>query len=132
MIYHRPVIPTGPNMSVTGATQRLMDRSLEMGPSVDADAVRMEGVVDRQNLLIQTLLMILLEKQVIYEDEFREWMEYVDELDGKRDGKVEMADQPTVCPGCGRNSAPGRTKCIWCQHELPREFLVRRPEEPED
>lgn len=87
--------------------------------------------IERQNLMIQTLLMILLEKQVIQEEEFREWLIYVDELDGVRDGRVREDKTPVACPKCHRNSPRTATKCIFCGHEFEVEFLARRPDQPE-
>lgn len=90
----------------------------------------LQGRIDRQDLIIQTLLMILLEKKVIHEDEFKEWMLYVDELDGTRDGRLREDKTPVVCPGCGRNSPRSAPNCVYCGHEFEPEFLLRRPEKP--
>lgn len=88
----------------------------------------LERVVDRQTLLLQTLLMLLLEKKVIHEDEFREWIAYVDELDGVRDGRVKAEKAPVSCPKCKRNNQPGAAKCQYCGEAFTPEFLFRRPE----
>lgn len=82
--------------------------------------------VDRQNLIIQTLLMILVEKKVIHEDEFKEWMDYVDEMDGVRDGKLREDKSPTQCAQCGRKSPAGATKCIYCGADFEQNFLFRK------
>ena len=94
-------------------------------PSNDVETLRAR--LEHQQLLMQTLLMILLEKKVLHEDEFKEWMIYVDELDGARDGKLRAASAPLSCPSCKRNSPYGSTKCIYCSTEFPPEFLVRKP-----
>ncbi len=84
--------------------------------------------IEKQDLIIQTLLMLLLEKKVIHEDEFRDWLIYVDELDGVRDGRVRANKAPTACPKCSRNNSPGAVKCQYCGEELEQEFLSRRPQ----
>jgi hypothetical protein len=87
--------------------------------------------LERANLVLQTLLMILLEKQIIHEDEFREWMLYVDDLDGARDGRVREDNTPQNCPSCGRNSPHSAVKCVYCGEGFQVEFLARRtPKNP--
>jgi hypothetical protein len=88
----------------------------------------LQARVERQDLIIQTLLMILLEKKVIHEDEFQEWVIYVDELDGTRDGRLREDTTPVSCPACGRNSLRTSSRCVYCGHELEPEFLIRRPD----
>lgn len=83
--------------------------------------------LEKQSLLIQTLLMILLEKKVIHESEFKEWMTYVDELDGKRDGRLKEDRSPVKCPSCGRNSPRTKGNCQYCGQEIPQDFLQHLP-----
>ncbi len=83
--------------------------------------------LEKQSLMIQTLLMILLEKNVIQESEFKEWMVYVDELDGKRDGRLREDRSPVKCPSCGRNSPRAKSNCQYCGQEFPQEFLQHLP-----
>ncbi|MCL5271235.1 MAG: hypothetical protein M1457_11965 [bacterium] len=86
--------------------------------------------IERQNLLIQTLLMLLIEKKLIEEQEFRDWVKYVDSLDGARDGKVREPGTPITCPSCRRQSPRTAVKCIYCDHPFEPDFLVRRAPEP--
>ena len=83
--------------------------------------------VDRQNLLLQTLLRLLLEKGVIQEQEFKEWIAYVDGLDGKVDGKLQKEKGIKNCPSCGRVSAVDAVKCQYCGAEYPVEFIEHKP-----
>jgi hypothetical protein len=98
------------------------------GSQIDA----LEARLERANLIIQTLLLLLLEKKVIHEDEFKEWMVYVDELDGQRDGKVKEEVAPFDCPECGRKNPHQAAKCIYCGHAFEIDFLARRPPAPSD
>ena len=93
--------------------------SLEARQAVDELSARL----DRQNLLLQTLLRLLLEKGVIQEEEFKQWIAYVDALDGKADGKLQKEKGIKNCPVCGRVSQMDATKCQYCGAEYPVEFL---------
>lgn len=91
---------------------------------------QLEARVERQNLLIQTLLMLLLEKKVIGEEEFRKWLIYVDELDGKRDGRLKADNTPQECPKCHRKNQHKASQCMYCGEEFAQpEFLDRKPTE---
>jgi hypothetical protein len=94
-----------------------------------SEVEQLKARIERQNLLIQTMLMILLEKKVLHEDEFKEWLDYVDELDGVRDGKLREDKRPLACSQCGRNSPKGSAKCIYCGSEFQSDFLYQRPQE---
>ncbi|MEQ8821669.1 MAG: hypothetical protein RLY93_15645 [Sumerlaeia bacterium] len=105
-----------------------------VGSTVDtqarSSAQEMELKLERQNLVIQTLLMLLLEKGVIHDQEFREWLAYVDGLDGKVDGRVREDKSPVACPKCGRNSPRQSPSCQYCGEALPADYLARRPQNP--
>jgi len=121
--------------ATAAAAYRAYDNiSSHAGSSVDAHTrstvQELESRVEKQNLLIQTLLMILLEKKVLHEDEFKEWMLYVDELDGVRDGRIRADKTPVACPKCRRNNSAGAVKCQYCGEEIDPEFLVRRGDDP--
>jgi hypothetical protein len=84
----------------------------------------MQERIDRQNLLLQTLLRLLLEKGVIQEKEFKEWIVYVDEFDGKRDGKLEAQKGIKRCVGCGRVNATKAAVCMYCGAHFAPDFLA--------
>jgi hypothetical protein len=114
--YHSATRLTATQQS--GSTQDLGARS-------EVEALRQK--VERQALLIQTLLMILLEKKVLHEEEFKEWLDYVDQLDGTRDGKLKEDRSPQACSNCGRNSPRNAPKCLYCGHAFETDFLYYRP-----
>jgi hypothetical protein len=77
-------------------------------------ATALESRLERQEMLIQTLLILLLEKGVIGQDELREWMAYVDGLDGRMDGRLREAAEPKSCSKCGRMSPATAIRCQYC------------------
>lgn len=97
-------------------------------PPKSADVSELSQRLEKQTLLLQTLLMILLEKKVIFEEEFKEWMNYVDELDGRKDGRLGDEKTPRLCKKCGRNSARHQQKCQYCGEEFSAEFLLHKPQ----
>jgi len=75
--------------------------------------------VDRQDLIIHTLIGILLEKHNFTEDEFKEFIIKVDELDGVRDGKRAKPKRgPVECPSCHTKNSPDAAKCVMCGHAI--------------
>jgi hypothetical protein len=117
--------PIGPGAAVAAAYARYnhLREAAPIAPK-SADLSSLEVRLEQQNLLIQTLLMLLLEKKVIHEDEFKEWMIYVDELDGVRDGRVKAQQGPITCPSCKRNNPRTAVRCQYCGNEFPPEFLA--------
>lgn len=83
-------------------------------------------MVERQHLVIQTLLMLLLEKKIISEKELQEWTAYVDGLDGNVDGRLRAEKSPKPCPACARNNAPDAPRCAYCGASLAIDIVDRR------
>lgn len=83
----------------------------------------LRAMIERQELIIQTLLRLLIEKKVIDKDEFAQWIDYVDRLDGKLDAKLEERRTPVTCPKCKRPNPHAARLCAYCSAELPLEFL---------
>jgi len=88
------------------------------GPaSSELDAARQR--IGRQELLIQTLIGVLLEKGLCTKEEFLELLDAVDMLDGKRDGKLADASNGVECGSCGTKNVSGKPTCVWCGKPLP-------------
>lgn len=85
----------------------------------------LEDRVARQNLYIQTLLRLLLEKGVMQKEEFGQWLDYVDALDGRWDGKLGEDGSVKTCGRCRRVSPLRSRRCSYCDAEFPSsEFLA--------
>ena len=105
-----------------------MTRSNPVDTQVRSTTQDLQIKIERQNLIIQTLLTVLMEKKIFDEDEFREWMNYVDGLDGRVDGKLAESQAPKACPKCKRINKPTAPRCQYCDYPLASDFLAR----PED
>lgn len=86
----------------------------------------LEARLERQYMLLQTLLMLLLEKKVIDENEFREWVTYVDSLDGRTDGRLTENKAPIDCPSCRRRNPPTAVRCQYCGTEMAAQIIDPR------
>ena len=58
------------------------------------DVTDLLAIVEEQNLVLQTLLAILLDKGILTEEEFRTWAGRCDELDGEKDGRLKHGSSP--------------------------------------
>ena len=83
--------------------------------------------LEKQDLLLQTLVRLLLEKGVIQRDELSRWVDYVDSLDGSVDGKLKSDRRPRECPKCRRKNSPQARHCQYCGAELGASFLSHDP-----
>lgn len=95
-------------------------------PSTQRPNEELQRRIDRLELIVETMMILLLEKKMIHEDEFRQWRKYVDELDGNADGRVREIRAPQACPACRRNSAPEAQRCQYCGAALNPEILLSK------
>lgn len=113
------------------ATRQMLDSGKIGGKSDAASSgsatlADLQNVVGRQHLIIQALLMLLLEKNVIEKEELTRWVETVDQLDGRADGKLSVDRSPVICPSCGRTSPATAARCIYCNAALSDSIPDRR------
>lgn len=87
----------------------------------------LEARVARQNLIIQTLCRILMEKGVVTDQEWNEWLTYMDGLDGRVDGKLTEPRGPRQCEKCMRMSSPKATACQYCGADFQTDLLHPDP-----
>jgi hypothetical protein len=84
----------------------------------------LESRIARQDLYIQTLLRLLLEKGIIQKEEFGEWLDYVDSLDGRTDGRLSPSSGSKSCKRCRRVNPIHARLCQYCDALFPSsEFL---------
>jgi hypothetical protein len=74
--------------------------------------------LQQHELIIQTLVAMLLEKEVMTAEEFQALADGIDGLDGRRDGRLADETNPVVCPKCRKNNARTKPACMWCGADL--------------
>lgn len=75
---------------------------------------RMRDAIERQALVIQTLLTFCERKGLFSEQEFRELMNEIDLQDGFLDGKLKPQQGPQTCAECGKISGRHAVNCMYC------------------
>lgn len=84
----------------------------------------MEDALDRQALIIRTLLMACEKKGLFNEAEFRELVNEVDLSDGRLDGKYKPKQGPVGCPSCGKTNGKRAVTCMYCGVPLEQRDLI--------
>lgn len=85
---------------------------------------RLEDQIQRQALIIRSLLEACTRKDVFSEQEFRELVNEIDLSDGKADGKYKPQPGPRRCPKCGKINGRSAVSCMYCSEDLPDRALV--------
>lgn len=85
---------------------------------------RLENALDRQALIIRTLLSMCEGKGLFNEPEFRELMNDVDLSDGRLDGKFKPQATPRSCPECGKTNGKRAVTCMYCGAQLEGRELI--------
>lgn len=80
--------------------------------------MRLEDALDRQALVIRTLLTACEKAGLFNEAQFRELMNDVDLSDGKLDGKFKPQAGPQSCPACGKTNGKRAVTCMYCGAQL--------------
>lgn len=105
-----------------------LPRAAEASLATAAGAVaELEGRVARQALLLQALCRLLISKNLMTEEEFRAWTEYIDKADGREDGRLRETRRPLECPRCRRMSPPKSPACQYCGEKYPLDLLDPLP-----
>ena len=84
----------------------------------------LKDALDRQALIIRSLLTMCERKGVFNEGEFREIMNEIDLSDGKLDGKFKQNAGPRGCPSCGKNNGKRAVTCMYCGAQLPDRDII--------
>ncbi|MCB9894345.1 MAG: zinc ribbon domain-containing protein [Planctomycetes bacterium] len=85
---------------------------------------RLEDAIERQTLIIRSLLEVCSRKGVFTEDEFREIVTEVDLSDGRLDGKYKPQLGPQQCANCGKTNGKRAVTCMYCGNPLDGRELV--------
>lgn len=85
---------------------------------------RLEDQLERQALLIQSLLELCARKNLISEQELREVVNEIDLSDGRLDGKLRPRPGPRSCPDCGKVNGRHAVTCMYCSAQLPDPKLL--------
>ncbi len=99
--------------------------SSESSSGRSGQIAELEHRIAQLNLQVQTLARLLVAKGTVTEQELNEWMDFVDEMDGRRDGKLDRTPGPKNCPGCGRMNPTKAVRCLYCDGELPRSGFLQ-------
>lgn len=79
---------------------------------------RLEDALDRQALVIRTLLTACEKAGLFNEAQFKELMNDVDLSDGRLDGKYKPQAMPQSCPECGKTNGKRAVQCMYCGAQL--------------
>ncbi|MBZ0136970.1 MAG: hypothetical protein K8I27_11410 [Planctomycetes bacterium] len=79
---------------------------------------RLEDALDRQGLIIRTLLTACEKSGLFNEAGFRELMNEIDLSDGRLDGKYKPQATPQSCPNCGKTNGKRAVSCMYCGVQL--------------
>lgn len=84
--------------------------------------LQLQDQIDRQALLIRSLLVLMDKKGMTNEAEFRQLLEEVDLSDGRRDGKYRPQQTPRSCPKCQKTNSKRAVVCMYCGAPLSHEM----------
>jgi hypothetical protein len=85
---------------------------------------RLEDQLERQALIIRSLLEVCARKKVFDEPEFRELVNEIDLSDGRLDGKYKPQAAPIECVECGKINGKRAVTCMYCGEDLPGRDLM--------
>ena len=80
--------------------------------------------LDRQALVIRTLLTACEKAGLFNEAQFRELLDEVDISDGRLDGKFRPQPSPRDCPSCSKVNSKRAVSCMYCGAILERREIV--------
>lgn len=85
---------------------------------------RLEDALDRQALVIRTLLTACEKAGLFNEQQFRELLNDVDLSDGRLDGKYKPQGGPRECPSCNKVNGKRAVTCMYCGVPLEGREIV--------
>lgn len=92
-----------------------------------SEFTRLEMVVERHSLLIESLIRMLIDRNVCTADELNDLARIIDEEDGRVDGRrsssMMVARGAVTCPSCSRLTPARLPTCQWCAKDLPFQYV---------
>lgn len=103
------------------ATAEAATQASRTAANAEAAIFELRDQVERQALLIRSLLLVLDRRGLTNEDDFREIMEEVDLSDGRRDGRYRPLGPLKDCPRCSKVNKKRAVVCLYCGTKLPQD-----------
>jgi hypothetical protein len=98
--------------------QRASEGAMDAARRAENALSRLEDTIDRQMLVIRTLLTACEKAGLFNEQQFRELMNDVDLSDGRLDGKFKPQAGPRECSNCGKPNGKRAVTCMYCGNPL--------------
>jgi len=106
------------------ATQQAANDATSAARRAENALARLEDALDRQALVIRTLLTACEKAGMFNESTFRELMNDVDLSDGRLDGKFKPQAGPRECHACGKTNGKRAVTCMYCGVPLEGREIV--------
>jgi hypothetical protein len=116
-----------------GWVHNYYDHSAARNAAIDAGSAanraenalaHLQDALDRQALVIRTLLTACEKAGLYTEQQFRELLDEVDLSDGRLDGKFKPQPAPRECPSCSKVNSKRAVSCMYCGAILERREIV--------
>jgi RNase P subunit RPR2 len=82
--------------------------------AIDERIRELEQRHEQLKLVTLALWSLLRDRSGFSESDLRKYVEQIDLLDGKRDGKAPMSQEKTICAGCNRSLIGTSAVCVYC------------------
>jgi hypothetical protein len=91
--------------------------------SLEARLHELEQRHEQLKLVTLALWSLLRDHSGLLESDLRKYVEKVDLLDGKHDGKASVPNEKITCTGCSRSIIGTATVCAYCGAPVRRKNL---------
>jgi RNase P subunit RPR2 len=109
--------------NLTGSRLSQLEKERSQDRKTDANDERVRELEQRhEQLKLVTLALwsLLRDRLGLSEAELRRYVEQIDLLDGKKDGKAPTPHEKTFCEGCNRSVIGTSAVCVYCGTPLKR------------
>lgn len=86
---------------------------------VHGKAVTLELQHERLKLVTMAMWELIRDHTGLTESDLKRYVEKIDLIDGKRDGRITRFDELTTCPACSRKVLMSSLVCAYCGTPLP-------------